>query len=201
MSDTAPRFIDDFDTDLEVWENRVPGRQSIWRPETQHPAGVASELIGAHARFTISYSERRYNQVKYLNEKDDPFLNGMFRPVSIPASSPDHAKFAGRAEHASDADVVKLFKSALPKFKAHIEACTNPVLLRRYLSMRDRDLPAQRLDLVQARLEELQPRSAELKPAEGVPEPVAPRAGVPAPTMHDYYGMTTTPGTAATGSR
>lgn len=144
---------------IEEWENVSVITNFVIRLDAR--GDERPEQIRGSRTFKLSTEERILTQDRILDKKNDPFLNGCFRPVTVPAS----VDVESNPNALSDADIQRILRASVVAWTEYLKVVDSPATLRRMLEQFDamledgEDLSAQRLRQLQHRLQEVAPRA------------------------------------------
>lgn len=114
---------------VETWEHISPAQWGIIRLD---PRGdERSEVITGRRNFKITTEERILYQDKIKNEKDDPFLNGAFRPVIVP----DSVTIETNPNALSDEEIEKILGSSEVAWSEWLKTIDSVATVRRMLEL------------------------------------------------------------------
>lgn len=132
---------------LEEWENMV-GNRWVNKFDPANPGQWFAERVRAGRKFYITPEERNLlNSDRIMDEKNDPFKNGSFRPVKDDALDDAREQEAAVAEraasaaqpnpnHMSDSELAELFKiTNFKKFESAVGEITSEAVLERLLKL------------------------------------------------------------------
>jgi len=144
---------------IEEWENVSDITNFIIRLDAR--GDERPEQVKGPRTFKVTSEERILTQDRIVDDKNDPFLNGCFRPVTVP----DSVDVKTNPNALSDADIQRIIRASKVAWDEYISIVDSPATLRRMLAQFDQmleegeDLSAQRLRQLQARLQEVAPRA------------------------------------------
>lgn len=122
--------ITDQDQDfVETWENIATRQNAIIRLDAR--GEDRQEVITGRRSFLITTEERIITENKVLNDADNPFKNGDFRPVIVP----DSVTIESNPNALSDEEILQMFSvgdAAWPQLLGTIDSVAT---LRRMLDM------------------------------------------------------------------
>lgn len=136
---------------VEEWEHISPQGWGIIRLD---PRGDEKhEIINGRRRFKITTEERVITQDRIKDEKNDPFLNGSFRPVVVP----DSVTIESNPNALSDEEILKILGTESEiAWNEWMSTIDSVATIRRMLEMaEDTDLSIKRFRSLEARLEEV----------------------------------------------
>lgn len=152
-------ITEDDKTWIEEWENVSVITNFIIRLDAR--GDERPEQVKGPRTFKITTEERILTQDRIADKKNDPFLNGCFRPVTVP----DSVDVQSNPNALSDQDIQRILRSSTVAWNEYLKVVDAPPTLRRMLEQFDvlleegEDLSAQRLRQLQARLQEVAPRA------------------------------------------
>lgn len=124
------------DPGVETWSNTGPSLVHLikigeyGRRETQ--------LVYGERTFTLTPQERRINQSQCFDPKNDPFVNGTFKPVALLDDEPDTAVLRDNPNVLDDDDILALFKLTGDTFNERLIAITNMTAVDRLIEVAKR---------------------------------------------------------------
>lgn len=132
---------------VESWEHISPQQWGITRLD---PRGdERPEIIEGRKTFKITTEERILTQDKVRDEKNDPFLNGSFRPVVVP----DSVTIESNPNALSDDEITKILNASDVAWDEWLKTITAVATLRRMLDLAESvDLGLKRYRALEARL-------------------------------------------------
>ena len=136
---------------VEEWEHISPQGWGIIRLDAR--GDERSEVITGQRRFKITTEERIITQDRIKDEKNDPFLNGSFRPVVVP----DSVTIESNPNALSDEEILKILGTESEMAWAEwLSTIDSVATLRRMIDMaEDTDLSIKRFRALEGRLEEV----------------------------------------------
>lgn len=114
---------------VEVWEHVSPSRWGIKKLNAR--GEEIDEIIHGHKNFRLTTEERMITQDAIRLEKDDPFLNGSFRPVTVP----DTITIATNPNALSDEEIKKILDSSDLAWKENLKQITSLATVRRMIEV------------------------------------------------------------------
>jgi hypothetical protein len=141
--------ITDQDTDfVETWENIATRQNVVIRLDTR--GDEKPEVITGRREFYITTEERLITENKVLDDKNDPFKNGDFRPVVVP----DSVTIETNPNALSDEEILQMFHVSEAAWTPVLETIDSVATLRRMLDLADEagDVSLKRYRSVEARL-------------------------------------------------
>jgi hypothetical protein len=138
---------------VETWENIAVSRNAIIRLDVR--GDEKQEIISGPRTFMVTTEERLIHQNKVRDPKNDPFLNGAFRPVIVP----DSVNIESNPNALSDNEIKSILVSSDVAWGEWMAILNSPETLGRMIDM------ANSTDGVTLkRFHQLQERYAEVKP-------------------------------------
>lgn len=133
---------------VESWEHIS---QQQWGISRLDPRGdERPEVISGRRTFRITTEERILTQDKIRNEKNDPFLNGSFRPVVVP----DTVTVESNPNALSDEDIHKILQSSDIAWGEWLSTIDSVATIKRMLELAEQtDLSIKRYRALEQRLE------------------------------------------------
>jgi hypothetical protein len=139
-------------TFIETWENIASYQNAIIRLDTR--GDERHEVINGRRRFMLTTEERIITQDRVVDEKNDPFLNGSFRPVIVP----DSINIETNPNAMSDDDILRIFSASELAFDEWLKTIDSPQTLRRMADLApDSDITMKRYKAIEARYREVKP--------------------------------------------
>jgi hypothetical protein len=138
---------------VETWENISTISNGIIRLDVR--GDERQELITGRRQFMITSAERIITQDRIVDKKNDPFLNGAFRPIIVP----DSVDTTSNPNALGDDDIRRIFKASDLAWGEYMKVIDSPETLRRMV-----DLADESEDISHRRVRELQRRLAQVKP-------------------------------------
>ena len=148
---------------IEEWENVSAITNYIIRLDAR--GDERFEQVSGSKTFKLTTEERVITQDRVVDPKNDPFLNGCFRPVVVPAS----VDIETNPNALSDADIDRVLRSSPVAWEEYLKVVDSSATLQRMLDRFDalleegEDLSAKRLRQLQSRLQEVRPRARVLQ--------------------------------------
>lgn len=135
---------------VESWEHISPQQWGIIRLD---PRGDEKpEIITGRRTFRITTEERIITEDRIKEPKNDPFLNGSFRPIVVP----DSVTIETNPNALSDDEVLKILASSDFVFSEWMDTIDSVATLRRLMEMaEDADVSVKRFRVLERRLEEV----------------------------------------------
>lgn len=146
-------FITDDDARfVETWENIAGITNYVIRLDMR--GEERPEAVNGKRTFMISTKERKITQDRILEKKNDPFLNGAFRPVIVP----DSVNIESNPNALSDDEIKSIFVSSELAWDEWMNTIDSGETLRRMLDLADgADITLKRFRQLEARLEAVNP--------------------------------------------
>lgn len=141
---------------VETWESVSESLHFVinFGPMGEH----TYQAINGQRKFTLTTAERLVTQSKIVEEENDPFLNGSFRPIVVPST----VTIETNPNALSDEDIVRIFASSKVAWEEYLRVLDAPPTIRRMIALAEttagEELPVARYRQLQAKLEELTPR-------------------------------------------
>lgn len=168
---------------IETWESVS---ESLHFVVTFGPMGEHTyQPIAGMRKFTLTTAERLVTQSRIVEDENDPFLNGSFRPIVVPST----VTIDTNPNALSDEDIIRIFNSSKAAWDAYMEVLDAPATIRRMLTLAEgpagESLPVSRYRELEAKLKELTPRvqlkqrDADLIASTGPAAPVSPEGSSP----------------------
>ena len=132
---------------VETWENIATRQNAIVRLDAR--GEEKQEVIAGRRNFFITTEERIITSGKVLDPKNDPFLNGDFRPVLVP----DSVTIQSNPNALSDEEIIQMFSISEAAWSGVLETVDSIATLRRML-----DLAEQQDDLTMKRYRDMENR-------------------------------------------
>jgi hypothetical protein len=117
-------------TFIETWENVGQGTNYIIR-ENRRGDEVQTGITGHGMKFRISTYERMLTEEKALDPRNNPFKNGVFRPVIVPQG----VDIETNPNALSDDDIERLFASSEIAWDEYMNVIDSPATLKRMIDM------------------------------------------------------------------
>lgn len=144
---------------IEEWENVSAITNFIVRLDARGEERHA-EISGSRS-FKLTTEERILTQDKIVDVRHDPFLNGCFRPVTVPES----VDIESNPNALSDTDIDRVLRSSQVAWSEYMKVVDSPATLRRMLNRFEtllaagEDLSALRLRQLEVQLQAVSPRT------------------------------------------
>lgn len=117
----------------EEWENISTPIHSVI---TIDPQGAEKHVIIEGSRhFQLTSAERKITQSRILNKKDDPFLNGAFRPVIVP----DSVNIESNPNALSESEIKSILVSSPTAWEEWMKVIDSPDTIARMMAIADQD--------------------------------------------------------------
>jgi hypothetical protein len=121
------------DPGIETWRNI--GESMVHITRIGEYGKQETELVYGGRSFSITPQERRLNQNKCFNpERDDPFTNGTFSPVTLLDDEPDTPKLRANPNVLDDAGVEAIFQLTGDAFSQRLLEITNLTAVDRLIA-------------------------------------------------------------------
>ena len=168
---------------VETWESVSESLHFVinFGPMGEH----TYQPVAGMRKFTLTTAERKVTQSRIVEDENDPFLNGSFRPIVVP----DTVNIDTNPNALSDEDIVRIFGSSKVAWDSYMEVLDAPATLRRMIALAESelggDLPVARYRQLEQKLEELTPRKqlkqrdADLIASTGPASPASPSGDMP----------------------
>lgn len=137
---------------VETWENIAVYANGIIRLDAR--GDERPEIISNRRTFMITTEERMITQDRIVDPRNDPFLNGAFRPVVVP----DTINIETNPNALSDEEIAGIFKASDIAFEEWLKTIDSPQTLRRMMDLApDSDISLRRFQTIEARLAQVKP--------------------------------------------
>jgi hypothetical protein len=138
---------------VETWEKVAIDQYTIIhldaRGDERHEV-----VVQPGRRFMLTTAERIITQDRILLTKDDPFLNGAFRPITVPES----VTIETNPNALSDGEIAKLLGASDIAWEEWLKTIDSPATLRRMQDLaEDAEISLRRYKMIEARLNEVAP--------------------------------------------
>jgi len=142
----------------ETWENVSPVTNWVWRLDVR--GEPKAEMIAGPRLFRLTTEERLVTSERVLDVRDDPFRNGCFRPVAVPAA----LDIKANPNALSDNDIERILRASELAWDEYVTLIDAPATLRRMIEAADSitaaggDISLRRYNQLQARLTLMSPK-------------------------------------------
>jgi hypothetical protein len=143
-------------TFVETWEHVGVGSRVIIRLDAR--GDERHEVINGQRRFMVTTEERIINQDRMQDAKEDPFLNGAFRPIVVP----DTVTVETNPNALGEDQIRKIFASSDLAWNEWMQQIDSPATLRRMMDL------AESADISLKRYKDVERRYNEVKPIKRV---------------------------------
>lgn len=135
---------------LEEWESISNQGWGIMRLD---PRGEEKqELVNGRRKFKLTTEERIITQDRIKDERNDPFLNGSFRPITVP----DSVSVESNPNALSDEEITRILESSEVAFGEWLANIDSIATLRRMIELaEDTEISIKRFRVVESRLDEI----------------------------------------------
>ena len=116
---------------IETWENVSPVTNYIIR-ENRRGDEQYHEVKGPQ-KFKLSTYDRMLTEDKILDDRNNPFKNGSFRPIVVP----EDVSIESNPNAMSNEDITRLFKSSDVAWDEYMDVIDSPATLKRMIDMAD----------------------------------------------------------------
>lgn len=142
------------DQGLEVWENVTEALLGL--KKIDHRGNDKDALVRAGAKVTLTPEERELNESMIVDDKFNPFKNGMLRAVRL-TDDPDAGEVDASA-HFSDAEMTAFFKKTVAVYTKAVNEITSSFLLQRLIKFgEENEATVRQITLLRDRLETVDP--------------------------------------------
>lgn len=132
-------ITDEDKTFVETWENVAEGTNYIIQ-ENRRGDEVQVGITGSRT-FRLTTFDRMLTEDKALEDVNNPFKNGSFRPVIVP----QHISIETNPNAMSEEDIQRLFKASEIAWQEYMKVITAPATLKRMIELaEDADLNLKR---------------------------------------------------------
>jgi len=139
---------------VETWENIAPYTNGIIHLDAR--GDERHEMIANRRTFMLTTEERLITQDRIVDPKNDPFLNGAFRPVVVPET----INVETNPNALSDEEIFGIFKASDIAFEEWLKTLDSPQTLRRMLDLApESDISLKRYQQVETRLAVVKPQT------------------------------------------
>lgn len=114
---------------VETWENIATRQNAIIRLDARGDA--RQEVITGRRSFMLTTEERLITENKVLEDKNDPFKNGDFRPIVVP----DSVNIETNPNALSDEEILQMFTVGEAAWPQLLETIDSVATLRRMLDL------------------------------------------------------------------
>jgi hypothetical protein len=135
---------DEEKTFVETWQNVAAGVNFIVQ-ENRRGDEVPVSISGDRS-FRLTTFDRMLTEDRIVDPRDNPFLNGSFRPVIVPAT----VSINTNPNAMSEDDIKRLFKASNVAWDEYMKVVTSPGTLKRMMDL------AEQSDLSMRRYRELE---------------------------------------------
>lgn len=118
---------------IETWMNVGPSLVHITK--IGEYGKRESELIYGNRVFAITPQERRLNQSQCFDKMNDPFTNGVFKPLRLLEDEPDTVTLRANPNVVDDDAIAALFRLTGEAFGQQLMAITNPTAVDRLIEV------------------------------------------------------------------
>ena len=152
MAQARGSITEDDQQFTETWENIATHGNGIIRLDRRGEEQM--ELITQRRRFMLTTEERLITQDRILDEKDDPFKNGSFRPIIVP----DSVSIETNPNALSDDEIKSIFVSSDLAWDEWIKTLDSDQTLRRMLDLAgESEISLKRYKQIGERLRDVKP--------------------------------------------
>lgn len=142
------------DQSLEVWENVTAALLGLRKID--HRGNEKDALVRGGAKVTMTPEERELNESLVIEEKFNPFRNGMLRAVRL-TDSPDAGEVDSSAALSAE-EMAALFKKAPTVFIKSVKEIGSSILLQRLITFgEENDGTVRQIEALRERLESVEP--------------------------------------------
>ena len=139
---------------VETWENISANQTAIVKIDAR--GEETHQVIAGPRKFLVTTAERLVTQDRILDEKDDPFKNGTFRPVNVPET----VTIESNPNALSDEEVMRVLQSSEVAWEEWMRVLDSPETLRRMLDAAEAaNASLRRFRQIEARIAELRPQT------------------------------------------
>lgn len=139
---------------VETWSNISPSSNSIIRLDRR--GDEKHEVISGFRDFYVTTEERLITQERILEEKNDPFKNGCFRPVLVP----DSVDTKSNPNALNDGEIRSILISSAAAWDEWMKVIDSPETLRRMIALADEsDISLKRYKQLATRMSEVKPKT------------------------------------------
>lgn len=135
---------------VETWEHISPQQWGIIRLDFR--GDERHEIVAGRRNFKITTEERIITQDRIREEKDDPFLNGSFRPVVVP----DSVSIESNPNALSDEEIERILQASDLAFQEYLNTVDSVATYRRMLEIAENtEISIKRFRALEGRLAEV----------------------------------------------
>lgn len=141
---------------VEEWENIAQYQNAILRLDVR--GEIVHEVVtGMNRPFYITTEERMLTQSRVVDEANDPFKNGSFRPITVP----DSVTVETNPNALGDDEILEIFRAGDFAWDEWIKTLDSPATLQRMIALADEAEGAtvKRLRQLEARYREVKPQT------------------------------------------
>ncbi len=140
---------------VETWENIAVSGNSIIRLDSR--GEDKPELITGRRSFLITTEERMITEDRIVDDSNNPFRNGAFRPVVVP----DSVDITSNPNALSDDEIRSVLVSSEIAWTEYMKVIDSPETLRRMVDLADEveGLSLKRFKELGARFSEVKPKT------------------------------------------
>lgn len=141
---------------VETWENIAAYQNAIVQLDIRGDEKF-KVIQGEKREFYLTTEERLLTQSKVIDAKNDPFLNGAFRPIVVP----EGITIETNPNALSDEEILEIFGAGDFAWSEWMQTITSPATLNRMVDLADdaETMTVKRLREVQMRLREVKPQA------------------------------------------
>lgn len=118
---------------IETWENVTPGTHWVIRENRR--GDEEPQVVAGPVKFRLSTYDRMLTQDKIRDIRNDPFLNGSFRPLIVP----EDITIESNPNALSDEDIKRVFGSSKDAWEAYMDVIDSPSTIQRMIDLADED--------------------------------------------------------------
>jgi hypothetical protein len=138
---------------VETWENVSANQTAIVKLDPR--GNETHQLISGSRKFLVTTEERLLTQDRIRLEKDDPFKNGSFRPIHVPAT----VTIDTNPNALSDEDILQILRGSDVAWEQWMAVLDSVATLQRMLdSAEEANTSLRRYRQLEARIAELKPK-------------------------------------------
>lgn len=155
MARTRGTITDEDKDFVETWENIAEGTNGIIHLDTR--GDEKHEMIQGNRTFFITTEERMITQDRIAVPELDPFMNGSFRPVTVP----DSVTVESNPNALSDDEIKKILEMSDIAFTEHLKDIDSVATVRRMMEVAKDvdDISYKRFQQLESRLTDVRPLS------------------------------------------